>query len=152
MGINFSSRNNFANLGHFAKVSILLEPIIPWSNYAESSSCLLMLTWPQIHNSTNWVGCDSHIQSTIGKSCCCSTFYHYITDVLIAYWLKDCLWELWHFLIDTMECHNSHKHHQSPIYGYLVSSASVSCSTCSCYISRIQQHNGSIKSQVFVNY
>ena len=37
-GVGFSSRNNFANLGSFAKVSIPVQSIIPWfnlSNYSE---------------------------------------------------------------------------------------------------------------------
>ena len=29
-GVNFSLRNNFANLGSFAKVSVPLQLIIPW--------------------------------------------------------------------------------------------------------------------------
>ena len=29
-GVNFSSRNNFANLGSFAKVSVPVQFIIPW--------------------------------------------------------------------------------------------------------------------------
>ena len=36
----FSSRNNFANLGSFAKVSFPVEFIIPWFDLSENRSCL----------------------------------------------------------------------------------------------------------------
>ena len=37
-GVDFSSRNNFANLGSFAKVSISVESIIHWSQVTVTSS------------------------------------------------------------------------------------------------------------------
>ena len=40
-GIGFNSRNNFANLGFFAKVSIPLHFIIPWSILKTLGSCVL---------------------------------------------------------------------------------------------------------------
>ena len=29
-GVDFSFRNNFANLGSFATVSVIVQPVIPW--------------------------------------------------------------------------------------------------------------------------
>ena len=40
-GVGFNSRNNFANLGSFAKVSVLLLFIIPWLICIQVRSCFL---------------------------------------------------------------------------------------------------------------
>ena len=50
-GVHFCSFNNFANLGSFAKVSVPVESIIPWSQTVFSRSCdtMLSLAEPYVH-------------------------------------------------------------------------------------------------------
>ena len=46
MGVSFNSRNNFVNLGFFAKVSVPLQFIIPcWQQIQCSSYCLSVLIY-----------------------------------------------------------------------------------------------------------
>ena len=49
-GVDFSSSNNFANLGSFAKVSVPVASIIPWFIKYTMGSCL-----PNCADNSSWV-------------------------------------------------------------------------------------------------